>query len=76
MPVSRLAIFIDAGYLEKVLLKEFPGTRIDFGKLSTELAKGEELLRTYFTTVLPTKAVLRLQRNPREKPAPTPSTPR
>lgn len=48
MSVNRIAIFIDAGYLEKVLHKEFRGAKVDFGKLSSELARGEELLRTYY----------------------------
>lgn len=48
MAVDRSAIFIDAGYLEKVLLKEFPGQTIDYGRLVTELATGKELLRAYY----------------------------
>lgn len=47
MPVDRVAIFIDAGYLEKILEKDFGGARIDYGKLAAELSSGKELLRTY-----------------------------
>lgn len=48
MAVDRAAIFIDAGYLEKVIEKEFARTKIDYGKLAVELAGGKELLRTYY----------------------------
>lgn len=48
MSVNRTAIFIDAGYLEKILSKEFGGARIDFGRFAIELACGEEILRTYY----------------------------
>jgi len=48
VPTERVAIFIDAAYLENVLQKEFPGFAVDFGKLAEVLAGGRSLLRTYF----------------------------
>lgn len=49
----KSAIFIDGGYLEKVLKHEFKSIRIDFQKLSTELAGNKEILRTYYYNCLP-----------------------
>jgi len=48
MPVDRTAIFIDAGYFEKVMEKEFSRRPIDYAKLSAELCGGKELLRAYY----------------------------
>ncbi|MFV1966512.1 MAG: NYN domain-containing protein [Pirellulaceae bacterium] len=46
--MGRVAIFIDAAYLRKTLEKEFNAAKIDFGKLATRLADGQEILRTYY----------------------------
>lgn len=48
MANNRAAVFLDAGYLENVLRKDFPGVRVDFGKLAAELSRGNDLLRTYY----------------------------
>jgi uncharacterized LabA/DUF88 family protein len=48
VPVDRAAIFIDAGYLEKVIEKELNRIRIDYGKFASEISGGHEVLRTYF----------------------------
>jgi uncharacterized LabA/DUF88 family protein len=48
MSVDRVGIFIDAGYIDKILEKEFARTPIDYGKLVAELQAGKELLRTYY----------------------------
>ena len=53
MSVDRVAIFVDAGYLEKVLEKEFSRIHIDYGKLATEMAAGKEILRTYYYNCAP-----------------------
>lgn len=45
---DRVAIFIDGAYLEFVLREEFGMPRIDFEKLSTAMASGESILRTYY----------------------------
>ena len=54
----KTAIFVDGGYLEKDTKKEFSPDecntiRIDFKKLSNELAGGKEILRTYYYDCLP-----------------------
>lgn len=53
MTLDRCAIFIDGAYLEKVLKNEFDETRIDFGKLSRELAGDAQILRTYYYNCMP-----------------------
>lgn len=50
---NRIACFIDGGYLDKVLLKAFNRTRIDYSKLSLWMANGDELFRTYYYHCLP-----------------------
>jgi uncharacterized LabA/DUF88 family protein len=49
----RIAIFIDGAYLEKVLKNEFDLVGIDFVKLSQVMARGKEILRTYYYNCLP-----------------------
>ncbi len=46
--MARVAIFIDGAYLDYVLRDEFGGVRIDYEKLSAEMANRLELLRTYY----------------------------
>ncbi len=48
MPIDRIAIFIDGGYVEKILERAFAGTPIDYGRLVAELAAGRGLLRAYY----------------------------
>ncbi|MGI2295122.1 NYN domain-containing protein [Paenibacillus sp. GXUN7292] len=48
----RLAIFIDGGYLDSVLL-DFKKARIDYEKLCDELKEELSLLRTYYYHCLP-----------------------
>lgn len=45
---ERCAIFIDAGYFEKILLNDFSGTRIDYEKLVDELTGSDTRLRAYY----------------------------
>ena len=47
------AVFIDGGYLDKVLHFDFPGRRIDFKKLVLEIVQPCELLRAYYYNCLP-----------------------
>jgi len=47
------AIFIDGGYLDKVVYYEHSNKRIDYDKLAKEMAKPDELLRTYYYHCLP-----------------------
>jgi uncharacterized LabA/DUF88 family protein len=50
--MSRIAIFIDGGYLDKVT-REAENIRIDFQKLSDKIADGTDRLRTYYYHCLP-----------------------
>ncbi|MBN1887826.1 MAG: hypothetical protein JW850_07535 [Thermoflexales bacterium] len=53
MNISRIAIFIDGGYLDVVLRTECNGCRVDFAKLAKKLAGNVEILRTYYYNCLP-----------------------
>lgn len=53
--MNKAAIFIDGGYLSKVLKEDFSSQKINFGELSNLLAKGESILRTYYYNCLPYK---------------------
>lgn len=50
--MSAAAIFVDGGYFDRVS-RDCGSPRIDFGKLATELARPNELLRTYYYHCLP-----------------------
>jgi uncharacterized LabA/DUF88 family protein len=47
------AVFLDAGYLIKVLQFDHDGARLDLSKLSQEMAAPDELLRTYYYNCMP-----------------------
>ncbi|MGO9095214.1 MAG: NYN domain-containing protein [Bryobacteraceae bacterium] len=47
------AVFIDGGYLDKVLYREHGNARIDLEKLSRLVAEPDELLRAYFYHCVP-----------------------
>jgi len=49
------AVFIDGGYLDKVLYYDFSNARIDYGGLVKELVQPDELLRAYYYHCLPYK---------------------
>lgn len=51
--MARVAIFIDGGYLTKVLQESFDSPKIDFARFSKRLAAGDRILRTYYYTCLP-----------------------
>lgn len=51
--MDRVAIFIDGAYLSKVLKESFSSAQIDFSKLSTFLANGDPILRTYYYNCMP-----------------------
>lgn len=57
--MGRIAIFIDGGYIEKVLKAEFECANIDFVNFSNKIAEmispENELLRTYYYHSLPYK---------------------
>ncbi|MCI0693225.1 hypothetical protein L0337_14625 [candidate division KSB1 bacterium] len=50
--MSRVAVYIDGGYLDSVLRDEFGSTRIDYAAFSREIAAhihpDAHLLRTYY----------------------------
>ena len=50
---DRSALFVDGGYLSRVLDQEFGRRRINFQSLSQELASETELFRTYHYNCLP-----------------------
>jgi uncharacterized LabA/DUF88 family protein len=49
--INRVALFIDGGYLDKIL----KGLKIDYSKLSEYMANGTPLLRAYYYHCLPYK---------------------
>ena len=51
--MSRIAIFIDGGYVQKMLSRDFGFASIDFAKLATLAAAGRDILRTYYYDCLP-----------------------
>lgn len=51
--MGRIAIFIDAAYLQKVMRNEFSSPRLDYAKFSEKIAGGREILRTYYYDCLP-----------------------
>jgi uncharacterized LabA/DUF88 family protein len=51
--MAKCAILIDGGYLDKVMINDFSGTRVDIGKLGDELAAPDERLRTYLYHCMP-----------------------
>lgn len=48
MQIDRVAVFLDAGYLEQILRNDFNRAAVDFGKFVNELATGKELFRSYY----------------------------
>lgn len=50
---NQAAVFIDGGYLVKVLGREFGAPRIDFQKLALKMAGDDELFRAYYYNCLP-----------------------
>jgi len=51
--VDKVAVFLDGGYIEKVLHQDFRGGWIDLEKLSARMANPDELFRSYFYHCLP-----------------------
>ena len=46
--MDRVAIFVDGAYLDKLLLHEHGGARINLGALAQRLSDGQNLLRSYY----------------------------
>lgn len=53
--MGKIGIFIDGAYLSKVLKESFQSAQIDFSKLSSFLANGDPILRTYYYNCMPYK---------------------
>ena len=51
--MAATMVFIDGGYLDKVLQYEHPGKKIHYGRFAGELAKPGGLLRAYYYHCLP-----------------------
>lgn len=51
--MDKAAVFIDGGYLSKVLKLVFSETRIDYEKFSNKLCEGCERWRTYYYDCMP-----------------------
>lgn len=51
--MDKAAVFIDGGYLGKVLELDFSRARIDLEAFSNQLCPGAERLRTYYYTCMP-----------------------
>jgi uncharacterized LabA/DUF88 family protein len=51
--MGMCAVYLDAGYIEKVLMHEHPGQRIDYDLLVKEMAGGDDLLRAHYYNCLP-----------------------
>jgi len=51
--LGKSAVFLDGGYLDKILRFDHGGKRIDFGKLASKMAEPDELLRAYYYHCLP-----------------------
>jgi uncharacterized LabA/DUF88 family protein len=49
----KVAIFIDGGYIEKIVKIEFSPLRIDYAKLPVVFSRGKEILRSYYYDCLP-----------------------
>lgn len=47
------AVFIDGGYLDKVMYYDFSNARINYEALAHELVQQDELFRTYYYNCLP-----------------------
>jgi len=51
--MGTAAIYVDGGYLDKVLYHDFGNRRINYEALSREMASPDELLRAYYYHCLP-----------------------
>lgn len=51
--MGKCAVFIDGGYLDKIIYFDHANARIDYEKLTREMAQPDELLRAYYYHCLP-----------------------
>lgn len=45
---EKVAIFIDGGYIDKVLQRQHDGVRVDYDRLATEMTQGGTRYRAYY----------------------------
>jgi len=50
---DKVAVFLDGGYVDKVLLRDFIGKRIDYEKLVNAMVEPDVLFRAYYYHCLP-----------------------
>lgn len=55
--MSRIAIFIDAAYLQYTLKHEFGQPKINYAQLADKIADGKEILRTHYYDCPPYQSV-------------------
>jgi uncharacterized LabA/DUF88 family protein len=46
--MDKMSIFIDGGYLDKILTRDFGKAKIDYEKLQSKISINYDLLRTYY----------------------------
>ena len=51
--MGTCAIYIDGGYLDKVLQNEYPQTKVDIGQLVEHMRASDTLLRAYYYHCMP-----------------------
>ena len=51
--MGMTTVYLDAGYIDKVLHYDHANARLDFAKLAGEMAKPDQLLRAYYYHCLP-----------------------
>src|SRR5947207_14805815 len=51
--MGTAAVFLDGGYVDKVMALDFGRAKIDYSKLALAMAAPDELLRTYYYQCLP-----------------------
>ena len=51
--MGTCAIYIDGGYLDKVLQNEYPQTKVDIGQLVERMRASDTLLRAYYYHCMP-----------------------
>lgn len=57
--MSRTCVFVDGGYFQKVLDKDFGKPKVDFGLIGPYLSQGfEPYLRTYYYNCLPYQSAI------------------
>lgn len=54
--MDKVGIFIDGGYLQKILQKDFNSSAIDFSKFIHMLADKDPILRAYYYNCMPYKS--------------------